>query len=180
MNKLEYYRARKNIIEANNLYEKLVELSGKFPNELPIKNDQKSEMSALLRNCSKNLSLLLTETIYLVCELFIAISPYRYRTLIENDARENAIFHNNCIMFGHLMECFALTNRPNLDTLFELVPNIRNIGTKILMNQMRYHERIIYRHITNETFQQSLMEIVNETPRTDLRISSQSHFEFLH
>ncbi|OTF78437.1 Centromere/kinetochore zw10-like protein [Euroglyphus maynei] len=135
-------------------------------------------MSALMMNSSKNLSLLLMETIYLVCELFITIAPYTYRELIEHDAKENAIFHNNCLMFGHLMECMALTHKPYLDSLFELVPSIRNIGSQIFLNQMRYQERKLYRYITNETFIQSLQEIVNETPRTDLRISSQSHFEF--
>lgn len=136
------------------------------------------EMSALLSNSSKNLSLLLSETIYLTCELFIAIAPYRYRELIEQDAKENAIFHNNCLMFGHLMECMALTHKPYLDSLFELLPSIRNVGSQIFLNQMRYQERTLYRYINNETFIQSLQEIVNETPRTDLRISSQSHFEF--
>lgn len=135
-------------------------------------------MSALLSNSSSNLAILLVETIYLVCETFISIAPYRYRDLIEHDCKENAIFHNNCLFFGHLIECLALAHKPKLDLLFELVPCIRNIGSQIFLNQMKYQEKQLSSFINNNTFNRSIGEIVNEIPSTDLRITSQSHFEF--
>ena len=70
INKLEYYRARKNIIEANNLYEKLVELSGKFPNELPIKNDQKSVIENSLKKLNLKIITTKEEFVYDMIQIF--------------------------------------------------------------------------------------------------------------
>ncbi|UXI20158.1 octopamine receptor oamb [Sarcoptes scabiei] len=136
------------------------------------------EMSALLENSSTNLGPLLIETIHLVCELFITIAPYRSRALIEIDCKQNAIFHNNCLLFGHLIECLVLKHKPKLDSLYELVPTVRNIASQIFLNQMKFQEQTFANFIRNDTFQRALEQIANEIPQTELRISSQSHYEF--
>lgn len=135
-------------------------------------------MSDLLKTSSSNFRLLLTETVFNVSELFTSSSLFIHKKRIESDAYQNAIFHNNCLLFSYLIECMVHTHKPSLDLLLELVPNVKNLASQVFLNQMKYQEKYLLSFIKNDTFTNSLQEIANEIPSTDLKISSQSHFEF--
>lgn len=135
-------------------------------------------MSALLSSSSSNLKLLLIETFVNVCELFVDISPFLFKMNIERNPRHIALFHNNCLFFGYLVECTVHTHRPRLDSLSEYAPSVRNLASQIFLNQMQYQEKLLLLSIKNDIFANSLHTIVDEIPSTDLKVSSKSHFEF--
>lgn len=120
MNKLEYYRARKNIIEANNLYEKLVELSGKFPNELPIKNDQKSVIENSLKKLNLKIITTKEEFVYDMIQLF------KKNLYFQNDSLNNKTFHFDFLrtmtseQYESYIDCI-------LEERYDFIINFRNL-----------------------------------------------------
>lgn len=136
------------------------------------------EMSTLFTSSSSNLKFLLVETFENVCELFVDISPFLFKVNIEQSARQNALFHNNFVFFGFLVECLLLTHPTLHNSLSEFIPTVRNMASQIFLYQMGHQEKLLLSFIQNEIFTNSLNLIINEIPSTDLKISSKSHFEF--
>ncbi|KAJ6222407.1 hypothetical protein RDWZM_000952 [Blomia tropicalis] len=135
------------------------------------------EMSQLLETSSSNLKLLIVETFGNVCELFVDISPFVFKLNIELNPRQNAIFHNNCLLFGYIVESVIQVHKPRLDLLKDYISVVRSMASQVFMNQMQHQEKLLVSFIANDIFRGCLHTIADEIPSTDLKISSQSHFE---
>ena len=135
-------------------------------------------MSVLFTDASPNLKILLVETFVNVCEIFVDISPFLFKVNILRNPRQNALFHNNCIFFGYLVECVVATHRPRLEALCQFILAVRNLASQVFLSQMQDQEALLLSFIKNEIFTKSLSAIADEIPSTELTLSSHSHFEF--
>lgn len=137
-----------------------------------------------------------------LCELLLRTCPYLFHVCKTAEAprepRRSALAHNNLLFFAFLVETALASIQTSLSTngnknskqpqnnlLSELsklyTSALRDLASSIFRQQMQYEEARLLTVFTSEateslSFTVALAEIANETPSTELKVSSAAHY----
>lgn len=157
-------------------------------------------LSSLSSEEEVNSKLLLAKDAFTdLCELLLRTSPYLFAVCKTSETprepRRSALAHNNLLFFAFLIEnalssLQASSNtknskQPQKNLLSELSKTytsaLKDLASGIFRGQMQYEEArllTVFTHENSESFdfKSALAEIANETPSTELKVSSAAHY----
>lgn len=142
--KLSACRVSQSMLDLKQLYQQILDLSDR---------------------CSDDCSKALIETMANICELYIDISPIYHRKMITEFPQQNAIFHNNCMFFGNLIETFG-QKRKSLAVVRQYSSIVKELGSLLFLRQMQSQEKLLLDLVQNQQFSHCINELSTEDSKS--------------